>query len=84
MASIIEIRGGKRPFKPFGDMTPLEIHNYIKDNGNYKLDITNGFRQYVKAMAHKLGLDCPDLDDNLAVVRFAEANQAEFTKRFPK
>ena len=84
MANIIEIRGGKKPFKPFMDMTPLEIHNYIKDNGNYKLDITNGYRQYVKAMAHKLGLECPDLDDNIAVAKFAEENQAEFTKRFPK
>lgn len=84
MANIIEIRGGKRPFKPFMDMTPLEIHNYIKDNGNYKLDITNGFRQYVKAMAHKLELECPDLDDNVAVAKFAEENQAEFIRRFPK
>jgi hypothetical protein len=84
LAQLIFKKSGIAPIKPFAEMTPGEISAYIRENNPKIKAVSDKYKGYVRVMASKLGLETPDMDDDDAIVAFAEEHKEEFARRFPK
>lgn len=84
-AEAILEKGGAKPEKIFENMTPAEINKYIKENQKIMpTPVTDKTRNFAMAMAFKMNLDKPNMEDDEEVREFIRIHKEEFENKFPK